>query len=141
VIVGSRDVGSAATMVVAQLRRGGPLDDGFSGDGKRTVSFAPGPEVGYGAAVQSDGAILAGGYALSSGGTNDFALTRLTPDGAFDATFGGGDGKVLTDFSGRNDSCYALALAPDGGIVGTGSTRFGDSLSLEDVGTVRWLAA
>jgi uncharacterized delta-60 repeat protein len=138
VVVGSNDVGSAATMVVAQLRRGGPLDTSFSGDGKRTISFGAGPEVGYSAVVQSDGAIVAGGYAFS-GGTDDFALARLTPTGALDLTFGG-DGRVLTDFNGRQDFCYALALAPGDHLVGTGGTRFGDSLTLEVVGTARWRA-
>lgn len=140
VVVGSRDVGTAATMTVTQLRGGGPLDGGFSDDGKRTVSFGAGPEVGYAALVQGD-TILAGGYALSPSGTSDFALARMTPAGALDDTFGGGDGRVLTDFSGKNDLCAALALAPGGKIVGTGGTRFGDSLTLEDVATVRWLGA
>ncbi len=141
VVVGSRDTGAAATMVVAELRRTGPLDDGFSGDGKLTVSFAPGPGIGYSVVVQGDGAIVAGGSALSPAGTTDFALARLTAQGAFDPSFGGGDGRVLTDFSGKNDACYGLALAPDGSIVGTGGTRWGDATSLEDVATARWRAA
>jgi uncharacterized delta-60 repeat protein len=141
VVVGSRDTGSAATMVVAELRRGGPLADDFSGDGKTTVSFSLGPEVGSGVLVQDDGAIVAGGSALSPAGTTDFALARLTPAGDLDPAFGGGDGRVMTDFSGKNDSCYALALAPDSSIVGTGSTRWGDATALEDVASARWRAA
>jgi serralysin len=141
VVVGSRDTGSAATMVVAELRRGGPLVDEFSGDGKTTVSFSPGPELGYGVVVQDDGAIVAGGSALSPTGTTDFALARLTAAGLLDPAFGGGDGKVTTDFSGKNDACYALALAPDGSIVGTGGTRWGDATALEDVASARWRAA
>jgi uncharacterized delta-60 repeat protein len=140
VVVGSRDTGSAVTMIVAELRRGGPLVDGFSGDGKTTVSFSPGPEIGYGVVVQGDGAIVAGGSALSSAGTTDFALARLTVQGELDPGFGGGDGRVLTDFSGKNDACYALALAPDGSILGTGGTRWGDATALEDVASARWRA-
>jgi hypothetical protein len=128
-------------MVVAELRRGGPLADDFSGDGKTTVSFSPGPEVGSGVVVQDDGAIVAGGSALSPAGTTDFALARLTPAGDLDLAFGGGDGRVMTDFSGKNDFCYALALAPDGSIVGTGGTRWGDATALEDVASARWRAA
>lgn len=140
VVVGSRDLGSAATMVVAQLRRGGPLDDGFSGDGKRTISFGPGPETGSGVVVSADGSIVAGGSA-ASGASSDFALARLTSGGELDPSFGGGDGRILTDFSGRQDLCLALALDPQGRIVGTGGTRWGDSLPLEDIGTTRWRSA
>jgi uncharacterized delta-60 repeat protein len=141
VITGSTNDGARDLIFVARYTTGGTLDRTFSGDGKRTISFGAGPEVGYAALVQGDGAIVAGGYALSgANGTFDFALARLTPDGAFDATFGGGDGKVLTDFLGRNDFCYALAPAPGGRIVGTGGARSGDSLPLEDVATARWLA-
>lgn len=70
-------------------------------------------------AVQPDDRILvAGPVEISS---LDFGLARLNPDGSLDTSFGT-DGKVTTDFAGRQDSANALAVQPDKKIIVAGSS-------------------
>jgi uncharacterized delta-60 repeat protein len=64
-----------------------------------------------------DIAVLANGKILIAGGFHDdFMLARLLPDGRLDSSFGGGDGRVLTDVNGSaycpSDQCaHANSLA------------------------------
>ena len=88
-------------------------------------------------AVQPDGKIVVAGHAATTGplGTdNDFALARYNPGGSLDASFGGGDGLVMTDLGSRTDLGRALALQPDGKIVVAGTSD-------DDVALVRYTAA
>jgi uncharacterized delta-60 repeat protein len=97
----------------------GGLDPTFSGDGKVRTDFAAGPDVAVGVAVQpADGRIVAAGWTVSSGGR--FALTRYGPGGGLDSSFGAG-GKVATNFTGRFDAAFDVAVrAADGKIVAVG---------------------
>ena len=52
----------------------------------------------------------------------DFALSRYTPVGAIDTSFGSG-GKVTTAFGANEAGIYALALQSDGKIVAAGSSQ------------------
>ncbi|MES2923617.1 MAG: hypothetical protein V4819_18825 [Verrucomicrobiota bacterium] len=52
-------------------------------------------------------------------GTDDFALVRYNLDGSPDTTFGSG-GVVVTDISGGDDFCLALAVQPDRKILAGG---------------------
>jgi uncharacterized delta-60 repeat protein len=72
----------------------------------------------YAVAVQPDGNVLVAGSRYEHLG--DFAILRLTRDGAPDPTFGNG-GMVFTDF-GSFDSAYAIAVQADGKIVAAGTT-------------------
>jgi uncharacterized delta-60 repeat protein len=100
----------------------GDLDPAFDGDGIRTVSFANSYSYADDVAVQADGKILALGTAHSSVGvSSDFGLVRLRPGGALDPKFGG-DGRIQTDFGGRYDEGFALALQSNGRIVAAGSS-------------------
>ncbi len=106
---------------LARYRADGTLDPGFGPGGKvRTPILDAGQANAV--LVQPDGKILAGGFAahgvLADG---DFALVRYNADGTPDASFGGGDGIVTTDFGTRSDDIRALALQPDGKIVAAGS--------------------
>jgi hypothetical protein len=47
---------------------------------------------------------------------SDFALLRLTGDGAQDASFGS-KGKVKTDFGGGHAEAHAVAIQPDGKLM------------------------
>jgi uncharacterized delta-60 repeat protein len=74
--------------------------------------------------VQTDGKIVAGGYAHYSvaNGRSRFALVRYNADGTRDMTFSS-DGRVTTNFSRRNDVVIDLALQADGKIVAAGISR------------------
>ncbi|HXU32292.1 MAG TPA: hypothetical protein VN851_17130 [Thermoanaerobaculia bacterium] len=71
----------------------------------------------------ADGKLLAGGRS-GPVGSHNFALARFLPNGALDTTFGTA-GKVVTDFSGRDDSIEALVVLPDGRILAAGPSGTG----------------
>jgi uncharacterized delta-60 repeat protein len=72
--------------------------------------------------VQPDGKLVLGGL-WSCGSACDFALARLTAQGGLDPTFGS-SGVATMDLGGQ-DTLYALALQPDGGLLAAGGTRAG----------------
>src|SRR5262245_1531589 len=83
--------------VLARYNADGSLDSSFGtggadGDGRVTTDFGFGGDGIFRVRIQSDGKIVAGGFA-SNGTNRDFALARYNPDGSLDQTFGGG-GKV-----------------------------------------------
>ncbi len=95
----------------------GFLDKTFSGDG-RVLTNVHNDDSGEAVAVQADGKIVVVGS--SSGGT-DIAVVRYDTDGSLDATFGGGDGIVVTDVNG-DDAAYSVAIQGDQKIVVGGTT-------------------
>ena len=99
----------------------GDLDPTFGIGGKRT------DWAGYasGVAIQPDGKIVVVGNGIGccSPGTNiDFRVARYNPDGSPDTTFGGGTGRVTTDFNGYHDASDNVVLQPDGKIIVAGWT-------------------
>jgi uncharacterized delta-60 repeat protein len=104
---------SSRAFALARYNPNGSLDTSFSGDGKQTTDF-PGNDEARGVALQSDGKIVAAGFA----GAADFALARYNPDGSLDTSFSG-DGKQTTDFGGF-DQANGVALQGDGKIVAAG---------------------
>jgi uncharacterized delta-60 repeat protein len=106
---GARDI------AVTRHNTNGSLDTSFDGDGKVVTDFSTGSsDIGRDVAVQADGKLVVAGGALG-----DFALARYNADGSLDSTFGGGDGKVTTDFGGTGDA-HAVAVQGDGKIVAAG---------------------
>jgi uncharacterized delta-60 repeat protein len=118
----------AATLTGSALAAGGDLDTSFSGNGKATTDFTVNRNDFAGAvAVQTDGKIVVAGRAGRNGGR--FALARYNPNGTLDPTFGG-NGKVVTNFTGGDDFANGVAIQTDGKIVAVGQAggrggRFG----------------
>ena len=112
------------TMPVTSLAQDGSLDLTFDFDG---IVNTP---VGNGAfanslAIQSDGKIVAAGYAHIIS-TRDFALVRYNTNGSLDNTFDS-DGIVTTPIGmTSDDEAYSIAIQSDGKIVvaGTNETEF-----------------
>ncbi len=122
VAVGSR-YGSNGDFSIARFNENGSLDNSFDTDGRITVPVGTGMDVAYGAALQSDGKILAGG--LSYNGTrNHFALTRHLTNGALDTSFSG-DGIVITSVGSGNAVINAVAVATNSRIYAAGTTYSG----------------
>lgn len=71
-------------------------------------------------AIQSDGKLVAAGYAWINGDT-DFALVRYNTGGGLDTSFGAG-GKVTLDFNNYGEGIQDLAIQSDGKIVAAGAT-------------------
>ncbi|MFF9328155.1 calcium-binding protein [Streptomyces sp. NPDC014776] len=99
----------------------GDPDPSFDGDGRVLTDFG-GYDYGNDLAVQPDGRIVTVGAGTSAAGDADFALTRHTPDGSPDPSFGG-DGKVTTPVApeGLDDWANAVTLQSDGKIVVAGT--------------------
>lgn len=72
-------------------------------------------------AVQSDGKIVAAGYAFN-GSFFHFALARYNANGTLDDTFGTG-GKVTTDMTAFDDLARAIKIQADGKIVVAGEAN------------------
>jgi len=96
----------------------GSLDTTFNDDGWLTTAVSSGDDFINAVVLQSDGKILAAGYA-DNGGYGGFALERYNPDGSLDTTFSD-DGLINTAFGFGSDLAYALALQADGKIVVAG---------------------
>lgn len=104
---------------LARYEADGSLDSTFGSGGIVSSDFNGGTDVAWSVAVQTDGKIVLAGFALTPYQNFDFSLIRYNPDGTPDLSFGTG-GKVLTDFFGSSDRCFAIALQPDGKIVAAG---------------------
>jgi len=98
---------------------GGPIGT----SGYRTTDIQGTDDGGYALALQPDGKIVVGGYSVNMATLNkDFALVRYNYDGTLDTTFGGGTGKVTTDFNNTSDRIWGITLQSDGKIVAVGET-------------------
>jgi uncharacterized delta-60 repeat protein len=108
----------AAALVLTPLAigAGGDLDRTFDGDGK-VVTDVGGDDYPSDVAVQRDGKIVVVGVSILPVGSA-FVITRYTPSGALDRTFGGG-GIIRHDF-GDFGWGSAVAIQTDGKIVVAG---------------------
>src|SRR5206468_5416171 len=89
----SEEVLGSGDFAVARLKPNGGVDNGFSGDGRKTLTFGTGTDVAEDIALQADGRIVLAGHSYQGFAKgNDFAVARLKPGGAVDNTFSG-DGK------------------------------------------------
>jgi uncharacterized delta-60 repeat protein len=128
-IVVAGSTGANQDIAVARFNADGSLDASFDpggtdGPGKKVFGYG-GFDVADAVLVQPNGKIVVAGT-----GNGDIAVTRLNPDGSFDASFDG-DGTAGADLGGP-DRGLAAALQPDGKIVVAGSA--GD----DDVGVARF---
>jgi uncharacterized delta-60 repeat protein len=110
------------TFALARYNSDGTLDASFGSGGQVTTNFGNEYDYAYAVAIQSDGKIVAAGYAFIWSDF-DFALARYNSDGSLDASFGSG-GRVSTDFGGW-DYAYAVAIQSDGKIVVAGYAPVG----------------
>ena len=117
----------------------GTRDWSFGLNGRTTTDFG-GTETLRAIGLQSDGKIIAIGTTDSQGDDLDFAIARYTADGILDTTFGGGDGKIITDFAGE-DAAYSLAVRDDDKFVVAGTyAPIGQGGSQNDVAVARYNA-
>jgi uncharacterized delta-60 repeat protein len=116
------DIGDFA---LARYNQDGSLDSSWSGDGRKRTDFG-GQEVAQSVAIDSQGRILAAGFAagFAPNGTGfDFALARYNQNGGLDGSFGTG-GKVTTDFGVDTiDRAMSVATDSQGRIIAVGITQ------------------
>jgi uncharacterized delta-60 repeat protein len=106
-------------LAIVRLTGKGKPDTTFGGgDGVVTMSFLGVDEGFNGLGVLPSGKIVAA-IDTHGGGYDKLGLARFTNAGLPDATFGGGDGKVIVDF-GKSFFAYDLALLPNGKMLVSG---------------------
>jgi uncharacterized delta-60 repeat protein len=112
---------AAGEFALARYDTDGSLDETFGGgDGKVTTGLDTGFFGDAGdVAVQPDGKIVVVGITGFGSGEN-FGVERYDAQGNVDTSFGGGDGKVVTDFNGGVDRAYGVAIQADDKIVVAG---------------------
>jgi len=122
IVAGAGDA-TNSDFALARYNTNGSLDGAFNTTGTVATDIGNRPNRYNAVARQTDGKIVAGGYA-SNGQNDDFAVTRLNTDGSLDTTFGG-TGKVLTPVLASNDVVNAVAIQSDGKILAAGSALNG----------------
>lgn len=118
-----------------------PLGGSVGATGVRTTDIQGTDDGGYALALQPDGRVVVGGYAVNVSGNKDFALVRYNYNGTLDTTFGGGTGKVVTDFNGTSDRIWGITLQPDGKIVAVGETVSSVFPGTNDIAIARYTTA
>lgn len=106
----------------------GAIDASFGDHGRVRTDFGGlQRDQARSAALQSDGKIVAAGFATFFNDV-EFAVVRYTSNGTLDTTFHG-DGRVLIDFGSFLQSAYSVLIQPDGKIVTVGypNTELSDS--------------
>jgi uncharacterized delta-60 repeat protein len=129
VVAGSAFDGIDFGFALARYKSNGALDSSFGRNGKVITGFG-GYAEGVDVAIQADGKIVVSGY-CDNGPYADFALTRYEANGRLDSSFGL-NGKVISDFNGREDNGLGSAIQSNGKIVvaGYASDEFDGDLAL-----------
>ena len=123
---GYAPTGSGYAFKVARYTSGGILDSAFGSSGFTQTSVGAGNSFITGLELQSNGDIVAVGYAAGITNPSSFALVRYAPTGNVDNTFGT-NGIAMTDFgTNTNDRAYAVAIQPsDASIIAVGESDDG----------------
>jgi uncharacterized delta-60 repeat protein len=117
---------------MARYNADGSLDTSFGTGGKLNTDFNGRVDYAYGLSLQPDRKIIAVGWAYNSTSTQtDFALARYSPSGELDPKFGT-NGKLTTDFFGRNEFAKDVLVLSDGRFIVGGYTLTGSEWSASD---------
>lgn len=103
---------------LSQLNADGSLDIGFGDNGYVKTDFFNENDNLNNIALQSDGRIVAAGFA-DSASIRCFALARYRPDGSLDNSFSG-DGRQVSDLTQTYNVAFALAIQSNGRILAAG---------------------
>jgi uncharacterized delta-60 repeat protein len=123
VVAGNSKNGSHIVFSLARYNTDGSLDTTFNTTGTVTTAIGTGDSNANGVAIQSDGKIVAAGYAYN-GSQIVFALARYNTDGSLDTTFNS-TGIVTTSINGVNDEANGVAIQSNGEIVAAGYSQYG----------------
>ena len=116
IVVGGSCIINTAQFVVAQYSSAGTLDVLFGSSGVTTTEIGSNASLAQ-IALQSDGKIIAAGFALDNN-TNKFALTRYNSNGSLDSGFG--TAGIVKTTIGTDARIHAMTLQSDGKIVVAG---------------------
>ena len=99
----------------------GSRDSTFGSSGIANIDLGGSNDTANAMLPTSDGKLLLAGVVGNADTSRDFAVFRVTANGALDATFGN-NGLSRTDFAGDIDQAFGMALGPDGKLVVAGRT-------------------
>nr|WP_255651232.1 Calx-beta domain-containing protein [Cesiribacter sp. SM1] len=109
-LTGEASNGSNQDFALARYNSNGLLDASFGSGGKVLTDFGGSNDQGRTVVLQAGGKIIVAGQA-KNGSREDAALARYNPDGSLDTSFGDrGDGKVVANFGGENESVNASVI-------------------------------
>ena len=142
VLAGTSDSGNSPIFALVRYHTNGYPDTSFDTDGQLTTAFGTDHGIARAIAIQSDGKIVAAGYAYTGDPwkiTNSvFALARYNTNGSLDTSFDT-DGKRTTAIGTGYDYANAIAIQPDGKIVAAGySAMYSSSGATYDFALVRY---
>jgi uncharacterized delta-60 repeat protein len=123
---------------VIRLNSDGTLDTTYGdGTGKLTFNFGGNDITVNSAVLQPDGKLIMVGQSRNSGSPSqyDYAIARITTDGALDLDFSN-DGKLVVDFGNGSDEAMGVAVDTDGKIVVAGYGGSGGILKLNPDGSI-----
>jgi uncharacterized delta-60 repeat protein len=112
VVSGSSWNGTNFDLAVLRYATGGALDGTFATGGIQQVALGIGHDLGYGAAMQPDGKIVATGW-TNNGADWDYGLARLNTNGSLDASFDV-DGKLQAAVGNDDGFGEGVVVHPDG---------------------------
>jgi uncharacterized delta-60 repeat protein len=98
----------------------GDLDASWSGEGRVATVVTGDASDAWDLAVQDDGKVVAVGSAGPDFQHTSWGLVRYKAGGLLDTTFGGGDGKVTTNWTPGDDEAYAVKILPNGKLLVAG---------------------
>jgi len=122
-VAGFRRTSGNEDFLVVRLAPDGSLDPAFGAGGVVTTAMGATDERATAVAVDGQGRIVVGGWALR-GSNKDFAVARYLPGGGLDPAFGEG-GKAVFGVGTGNDEIAAIAIQPDGRILLAGHAADG----------------
>ncbi|HRI22775.1 MAG TPA: T9SS type A sorting domain-containing protein, partial [Panacibacter sp.] len=127
----------AGKFLVVRYMPKGSLDNSFGINGRSSILIAPNGGYSYASsiAVQPDGKIITTGTSENSSGQS-MTLVRFKEDGSIDASFGDGDGIVVTQFAEKNLEGIKVLIQPDRKILCAG--RYFDNISLSNFALARY---
>lgn len=117
-VVGSATMASS-DWIIAKFTPSGAPDTSWDGDGIVTTDFFGESDIAYDVALQPDGKLVVVGQGMQSG-QNGAGIARYNANGSLDTSFDGDGRQYLDVFTYQMRHLYAVALQPDGKIVGAG---------------------
>ncbi len=136
IIVGGSSGNNTEFFSMIRLMSNGSLDTGFGVSGK-VQTLMSGQCRANSIAIQTDGKILLGGYALNNPNNYDFALVRYMANGHLDTSFGV-NGIVTTTINAfYPDVIYKVLVQNNGKIVVVGNEA--DNTGASRIAAVRYL--
>jgi len=115
----SESVAGRPSFTLARYLSSGLLDSSFGTGGRVTTDLGSNSYL-QSLALDASGKIVAAGFKVVFW-NDDFATVRYLSNGSLDVSFGNG-GIVLTDFGGKSNQAYAVAIQKSGKIVVAGNS-------------------